>query len=61
MHHQDKLKRDRIGIIFQRAKKAAWDPLQKEYMKKSLKDREAAPEDKRMEQSEAKPSKNRVL
>tara|TARA_B110000285_G_C15013831_1_gene557897 strand:+ start:455 stop:727 length:273 start_codon:yes stop_codon:yes gene_type:complete len=27
--HQDKLKRDRIGIIFKRAKKNAWDSRRK--------------------------------
>lgn len=31
MGHQDKLKRDRIGIIFKRAKKNAWDARQKRY------------------------------
>lgn len=25
LYHQEKLKRDRIGIIFERAKKKAWD------------------------------------
>lgn len=31
LYHQEKLKRDRVGIIFEKAKKSAWDPAHKSY------------------------------
>ena len=34
--HQDKLKRDRIGIIFKNAKKLAWDSRRKKREEKKL-------------------------
>lgn len=33
--YQEKLKRDRIGIIFEKAKKKAWDPQQLAYRRQS--------------------------
>jgi hypothetical protein len=34
-NYQEKLKRDRIGIIFEKAVSKAWDPYQKKYNKKA--------------------------
>ena len=31
MGYQDKLKRDRVGIIFKQAMQKSWEPLQKKY------------------------------
>lgn len=32
-NYQEKLKRDRIGIIFEKARQKAWDPAQSAYLR----------------------------